>query len=269
MERIKRNLIHVAKITLWATILFIFWKEITTIGQGGFLPSLKQMIKWIVFNDCPFAFHLWYLYAYLYVLLIVMVIDKYRMWNWLFVSIPILLLVHLAFGKYSLVIFNKEFPFMLYRNFLFVGLPYFALGAWLKTKIKPLENKRRMLAGGVILFSITSLLEQFILRCIDKCPAREHFISSTFLAISLLLLFLSFKVEKPNAISKIGERDSLYIYLLHPIFIWVLSTGFMEMGLYEIYYWIAPFAVLLSTILFIYALRKMMARCGRFPNANK
>lgn len=147
-ERIKRNLIHVAKITLWATILFVFWKEFTSIKQGGFLPSTKQMIKWVVFNDCPFGFHLWYLYAYLYVLMIIMVIDKHRLWNWLFVSIPILLLADLAFGKYSLVVFNKEFPYILVRNFLFVGLPYFALGALLRTRTIPTVNRRMMLTGG-------------------------------------------------------------------------------------------------------------------------
>lgn len=254
-ERINRNLIRVVKITLWATIFFVFWKEFTSIKQGGFLPSAKQMISWIVFNNCPFGFHLWYLYAYLYVLMIILVIDQHRLWNWLFVSIPILLLADLAFGKYSLVVFNREFPYILVRNFLFVGLPYFALGAWLKTKITPMVNRKMMLVGGVILFSLTSQLERYILVSIDKCPTREHYISSTFLAISLFLLLLSIKVEKPFVISKIGERDSLYIYIFHPIFILVLTIVSKELGLSDVYLWIAPFAVLFFTIAFICALR--------------
>lgn len=57
--------------------------------------------------------------------------------------------------------------------------------------------------------------------------------------------------------SKIGERDSLYIYIFHPMFILVLSTGFKKMGLTDVYLWIAPYAVLIFTIAFIYALRKI------------
>lgn len=64
-------------------------------------------------------------------------------------------------------------------------------------------------------------------------------------------------VEKPSVLSKIGERDTLYIYIFHPIFNWVLSTGFNKMGLLDIYSWIAPFVVLASTMAFIYALRKI------------
>lgn len=148
-ERIKRNLKHVAKITLWATVLFIFWKEFTSIKNGGYMPSAKQMLEWVVLNDCPFGFHLWYLYAYLYVLMIVLVIDKYQLWRWLFMSIPLLLLIDLALGKYSLLVFNKEFHYILVRNFMFVGLPYFALGALLKTKQIPcVANSKIILAGG-------------------------------------------------------------------------------------------------------------------------
>lgn len=256
-ERIKRNFIRVARITLWATVLFIFWKEFTYVKDGGYVPSVRQMLEWVVLNDCPFGFHLWYLYAYLYVLIIVLVIDKHQLWRWLFLFIPLLLLIDLAFGKYSLVVFNKEFPYILVRNFMFVGLPYFALGALFKSmQIPCVANKKIKLVGGVILFSLTSLLEQYILISIDKCPAREHYISSTFLAIYLFWLLVSIKVEKPNVMSNIGEKDSLYIYIFHPIVMWVLPSGLKKIGMLDIYTWIAPFVVLASTLAFIYCLRK-------------
>lgn len=148
-ERIKRNFMHVAKITLWATVLFIFWKEFTYIKNGGYVPSVSKMLEWVVLNDCPFGFHLWYLYAYLYVLIIVLVIDKHQLWRWLFISIPFLLLTDLAFGKYCLVVFNKEFPYIFVRNFMFVGLPYLAMGTLLKTKQIPFAaNSKIKLTGG-------------------------------------------------------------------------------------------------------------------------
>ena len=124
------------------------WKEFTTIKQGGFVPSIRQMIEWVVLNDCPFGFHLWYLYAYLYVLLVVYIIDKHKQWKWLFISIPFLLMTDLAFGKYCLVVFGKEFPYILVRNFLCVGLPYFALGAMLKRVKTPDFNRSRIMLRG-------------------------------------------------------------------------------------------------------------------------
>lgn len=151
-ERIRRNLKHVAKITLWATVLFFFWKEFTSFKHGGYMPSARQMLEWVVLNDCPFGFHLWYLYAYIYVLMIVMGIDKYKQWRWLFISIPLLLLTDLSFGKYSLVLFNREYPFIFVRNFLFVGLPYFALGAFLKQRNDSLVKNKIMLTGGYCCF---------------------------------------------------------------------------------------------------------------------
>ena len=77
------------------------------------------------------------------------------------------------------------------------------------------------------------------------------------MAICLFLLLMTIKVEKPSVLSKIGERDTLHIYIFHPIFIWVMSTGFKKMGLLDVYSWIAPLAILASTMAFIYALRKI------------
>lgn len=150
-ERIKRNLRRVFKITLWATIVFIVWKEGINIKSGGYIPSDSELLQWLFLNECPFSGHLWYLYAYIYVLLIVGVVDIYRKWNVLLNLIPLLLLSDLAFGKYSMVLFGKEFPFIYVRNFLFVGLPYFSLGVFLKSiDIFKFLNKNtiRFVRGG-------------------------------------------------------------------------------------------------------------------------
>ena len=101
------------------------------INQGSvYIPSLRELFNFIVLNENPFGGHLWYLGAYLYVLLIAMIISKYKIWKYMFYAIPILLLTDLILGKYSLLFLDREFPVIYVRNFLFVGLPYFALGAF-------------------------------------------------------------------------------------------------------------------------------------------
>ena len=151
-KRLKRSIVTIAKIMLWSTLLFAVLKEFMALYHGHlFIPNAKEWIDFIVLNENPFGFHLWYLGAYLYVLLFVGFVDKYNKWNCLFMIIPVLLAGDLIFGKYSLILLNKEYPYIYVRNFLFVGLPYFALGAWLKAKaVKTSSVNKYLLSGGGI-----------------------------------------------------------------------------------------------------------------------
>lgn len=147
--RLRRGIINISKIMLWSTLLFAVLKELTTLHHGNlFFPNTKEWINFIILNENPFGFHLWYLGAYLYVLLIVCLVDRYDKWKYLFMTIPGLLAVDLAFGKYSLLLIGREYPFILVRNFLFVGLPYFSLGAWLKTKGNQIMDINKYLLSG-------------------------------------------------------------------------------------------------------------------------
>lgn len=151
MERLKRNVYHIWHIILWSTLLYAVVKEAMAIVHDGvFFPSLRQWIYFVVFNENPFGFHLWYLGAYMYVLLIMMVVDKYKLWKPMMAITPFLLLGDLLFGKYCLLFFHREFPYVFVRNFLFVSLPYFMIGIWMKRHINRLLSINRYvyLGGG-------------------------------------------------------------------------------------------------------------------------
>ena len=147
--RLKRSIANILKITLWSTLLFAILKEIIAFHHGNlYFPNVNEWICFIVLNENPFGFHLWYLGAYLYVLFIVILVDRYDKWHFMFKAIPVLLVCDLIFGKYSLLLIGKEYPFIFVRNFLFVGLPYFALGCWLKTKQNRITSVNRYLLSG-------------------------------------------------------------------------------------------------------------------------
>lgn len=149
-ERLKRNVKHIFHILLWSTLLFFVYKEVWSIIHGGlFVPSLRQWMLFIIFNANPFAGHLWYLGAYLYVLLVMLIVDKHKLWKYMLRATPLLLIGDLAFGKYSLLLLNKEFPFVYVRNFIFVGIPYFMIGTWCKKHFdKLLKINRYIYSGG-------------------------------------------------------------------------------------------------------------------------
>ena len=151
-ERLSRSIWSIFKILIWSTLLFAVIREVVALyGHGTFfVPSVHDIAIFIIFNENPFAGHLWYIGAYLYVLLAIKLVNKLNLWKFLFCITPILLLCDLAFGKYSFLLFNKGFEYYYSRNFLFVGIPYFSIGAYLQKKniCNALSDKQLFLMGG-------------------------------------------------------------------------------------------------------------------------
>ena len=257
-EKLKRNTIHVAKISLWSTLFFIVWHELSYIISHSchiWVPTSKSLIQWVFFNQNPFAYHLWYLFAYLYVLLIIMLVNKYNKWKMLYWMIPLLLVPH-----FVLLLSDLNFSYFYVRNFLFIGLPFFAVGTIIKTKAstnisKSMENKV-VLIVCIFLFSVTTLLENKFLLSGGKPSVRLYF-SSVVLAICLFLMALAFESKQKTWFSDIGEKDSLYIYILHPVLIICCEFIFKKLKLYDLYLYMAPIIVLIATMVFIKCLRQL------------
>lgn len=141
---------------LWSTCIYMPMALAQCVHHGDFSRfGVEGMAKFILFNDNPASGHLWYIAAYLYVLLFLYVLAKKDWVRWLFYLIPVLLLIDLAFGTYSRVIWHDTFDFVLLRNWIFVGLPYTAIGMCLRqySPITQKLNKKLLVGGGNIVFS--------------------------------------------------------------------------------------------------------------------
>lgn len=258
---LKRSIGKIFQILVWSTLVFAAVKFLFAFKNNDFsFLNLKTLGKFILLNENPFGFHLWYIGAYLYALIIVYFSVKSNKLKYIWWSVPILLMLDLCLGKYSLVLWHKEFPFILVRNFLCVGLPYFSIGMLLKRWKEPILDFKylQILAmGGVILFSLTSLLENRLLIELQANATRDHYVSSTFSAVSLFILFLSITQAKTNTLSVLGEKDSLYIYIFHPLFMTFFSTvnKYLPNLWQEIYLYLAPVIILVATIIFSKSLR--------------
>lgn len=136
-------------ILVYSSILFAFVSYVLNgFNLGSIIPTVSKVVRFVLLNDNPWAFHLWYLSAYLYVLLLCIVIDKYKLWTIAFGAVPLLLMTDLVFGKYSILILNREYPYVLVRNFLFVGMPYFLIGAYIKKLGSQASKKVETMWGG-------------------------------------------------------------------------------------------------------------------------
>lgn len=246
-----------------ANIIFFIWNFILAVLKGNSIVTYiwpfitgKSLLKFLILNESPVAVHLWYLGAILYVLVIVLLMDKFNCRKILYYLTPVLLIADLVFGKYSLLIFHREFPYILVRNFLCVGIPYFCIGNLIREKRCSEKWNKKLLQVLIIVFAITNLAERFALVNAGSNATRDHYLSTTFLAICLFVYTLKSNWHKKE-LAVIGRKYSTWLYIIHPIFITVFSIVVGKLGLKSIYRCVAPIVVYCATLVFLIILQKV------------
>ena len=163
------------------------------------------------------------------------------------------------------ILFQREFPYIYVRNFLFVGIPYFCIGdLFYKHKSRLNRCRKRFLIAMIILFSATSFLERYILVSAGLNATRDHYISTTFLSIAVFGLTLGLPEKQPNMrfFAKIGRKYSTWLYILHPIVIAILGIVIKRVGIYSGYQYVAPVAVFAVTLMGLVILERCR-KCKR------
>lgn len=189
-------------------------------------------------------------------LLIVLLIDKLNCRNLLYCSTPFLLIADLILGKYSLLIFHYEVPYIWIRNFLFVGIPYFCIGNLIREKHCFGALSKKALSSLLAVFSATCLIERFVLVKFGLNATRDHYISTTFLAVCVFLYALQSN-WKNDALAVIGRKYSTWLYVIHPLFITALAIMFGKFGIKLIYNYMAPILVYCTTLIFLIIMHKI------------
>lgn len=193
-QKINRSIKSIFSIFIWSNLLFLLFKEVFSIAHHAiYVPDTNELLKFIVFNEDPFGWHLWYIGAYLYLLVIVRFINKHNKWTLLFKSIPVLLIVHLALSYAGV-------DRIYYRNFLLMGLPFFSIGAYIrKTNIQPTSTNKSFFC--ILLFAIASIAEKQL-----TSLNTEIYVSTIFLSILIFKCFVNRKQTKPYIVSRGGQR---------------------------------------------------------------
>lgn len=181
----------------------------------------KTIVAIVLFNENPFAYHLWYLSAYIYVLLLVPVIRRYGMWRMAYFASPLLIAVGIVFGKYSDLLFQREYYEFLTRNFLFVGLPFYLIGHFMGKHKNRISRHKEVFVLSVLVFLPLAIAEGL---WVNKLFGGIY-ISTVFLSVSIFLFTLSCFVKREGMVSRIGRQYTLYIYITHLFWIKVLSLS--------------------------------------------
>ena len=108
----------------------------------------------------------------------------------------------------------------------------------------------------IIAFAITTLAERFALVNAGLNATRDHYISTTFLAICLFVYTI--KSDWHNkGLAVIGRKYSTWLYIIHPIFITVFSIVVGKLGFKLIYRHVAPIVVYCATLVFLIVIQKV------------
>ena len=256
----KQQIKKIVLLILEANLIYLFWKVILNrddvMSYIRSIFTVRNLMQFLFLNVSPVAGHLWYLGAILYVLVIVFVMNRIGCRKALYYLTPVLLVVDLLVGKYSLLIFHREFPYILVRNFLCVGIPYFCIGNLIREKHCTEKWNKKVLQVLVVVFAITSLIERFVLVNTGLNATRDHYASTTFMAICFFVYALESN-WKNKGLAAIGRKYSTWIYIIHLIFITIFQMVTDRVGGQLIYKCVAPIAVYCTTLIFLIALQKI------------
>ena len=252
-----RKITHIAKITIFATLFYLFMTVVLCLIFGGSLsfPLQKIIVNWLIFNQpVLISGHLWFLFALLYDYILFSLAYRLKIVTVATWTIPILILAYIALAQ-GAHLAGVKIPNMIYRNFLIEGFPLFMSGYWLH------QNSDKVIAkcsDGWLLFllcasTVACLLERMAL-------GRDFGVNiATFPQLACLFIL---GMKHPgnfsgSSLGWIGKRLSMLIYVLH-MFVWRTLVNriysFIHISQNPFALYLKPIVVLVATIVFSYAI---------------
>ncbi len=222
ISRCKRSLRKIILITLAANFFYLTVEAVLlSIGKQPPPPQLnfKSVLYFILIGD-NINPHLWYLTAYIQVLLILMAILFLRIERLIQMIIPLGLLLALLSGMYSFLLpelpYQSIFP-LIRRCSFSIGFPFFGIG-YLIRKHEPqiMQGPIRLLGHPVVCLSLLalSIAEKAI---ISSCSVLSRG-DIIFFTIPLTCSIFLFCLRKPDLghgsfVETIGRKYATDIYI--------------------------------------------------------
>lgn len=199
--------------------------------------TIKSVARFIVLGTPLVCEPLWYLWALIPALPIMRILVKK-------VSLNRLLLIGAVLFFIGVLISMTPKPGDYHRNFLFTSLPYLILGYYIRNG-KRIAISNYILTGAAIIAGMPLMGGQIKIYMILCSIVTPLFLYRCFYWITHSANI------RVNVISKIGERYSMLIYLVHPYIlyrmqIWSDARGFVE----EYRHWIeAPLCFAITLVI--------------------
>lgn len=219
--KLKHKIKHTLYLTCAAMLLYFIVGAANSIKSGALtqyvlsLFSVKSLASFFLFNNTAVSELLWFLPALLYVYVIFYIFEKTGITKKCLFLVPLLLVGGIIFREIKEIAPN--YPSFLdnsfiYRNFLFVGLPFFLMGYFIRVNLDKLTEK--LSDGPLILMMALGLCESLL---VDVFHTQKSVYLGTVLSVFALFVFTVKKEDKIHLrlLPRLGADYSLYIYIFH------------------------------------------------------
>ncbi|MDR3594410.1 acyltransferase family protein [Clostridium sp.] len=214
--KLKKQVIKLTKYYILYQFIYILYYLIIALVEhkfqnfeNNFITNIKYILIAPVIGT-----HLWYIINIIWALIIIYFFNYFDKLKVLFISSIILHLIGIFISNLSIQIFHRILPLYETRNFLFFGLFYIMLGAYIR---KVDINKIKFNNIIILLFSIFMCLfqvaERYMWKTLFNSRFGDYFITTIIASISIFIFAL-----KSNVNNRIIEKISSYsmpIYFLH------------------------------------------------------
>ena len=174
------------------------------------------------FNVPIIGGHLWYLFAYICVLLFFFLLLRAKLLNNIILYIGAVALVLSPIIAFLCMHFDM--PKVLYRNWFLTGIPFFILGMYVNKLNLSNKISTSILVISVVVFWAFSVVDHILL---DTKIQRDLYFATPFLSLSVFLLFLKNRNINIIWLNEVGKRDSLWIYVFHVFVISILERVYL------------------------------------------
>ena len=217
----KRKISHIGVIFAGSFLLYFAYDLLANIMAGSVSTYLSQKFsitsisELVLFNHVRVMEALWFLPALIYATLIFYFLEKKGITKKLYFLIPVLLLSGILlrevpeFIANAPAIMNKAY---IYRNFVFVGLPFYMLGHFIRVNEEKLKEKL-----SYPLLAVMMLIGTAEAVAVDLLHTQKSVYVGTVIAVAAFFV-VAIKAEgkvKISAIAAMGANYSLYVYTLH------------------------------------------------------
>lgn len=261
-KKLRKGIMRMLYIIFFSNILYIIpwlnhYIEMPDSFQLGWCDVVIFFILGIpLFN--PEGVHLWYLQAYLYVLIAVCVLLRKSYYNRvLIIAVPLLFTLHILW-KHIVPMFvtGDTLTFALlgyFPAYLSIAFPAVGLGMLVRkyqTKINCFFDNK---SSWALLFAsvIMCYLEVFLLKRSGITNTGDILVFTPLVAFALMMITQFTPMRKPNIMSEWGEKYSLYVYICHPFIGFVIGLIREDMPslMGSVYHWFSPMIIFFISII--------------------
>lgn len=262
IDTIKRRLIKISKIFIWAILCFFVYNLILQIRNNDAILWIKntfgykEILKAIVFCTIDYAYPLWYLIAMIESYLVWIIVVKKSKENLLIKTLPILFMALIISDGYCE---TNNYQWFWKINFLTKSFSYFLMGYCIRERNQR-EKTNMHVKSGVITGSLGLIIA--LLPTLFNTKVDFSMIGLVMYSISVFYLTVGLPQKQTQGIIEyIGDKLSLYIYIFHVLIADIIEICCRKMFMINfndnLFKWTLPIITLILTIIWAYGIERL------------